>query len=94
MRKTLFCVMCTCLVVNFVGDGNEAGVVDYDFIDADARPVYAGDFGGLGDDGGGDFVAEGTHCGAGRPNEDDSVFQLGETFGEFGVFGCVAPELS
>jgi len=55
-------------------------------IDADAGPIYAGDFGGLCDDGGRDFVAEGTHCRAGRADEDDSVFQFGEAFGEFGVF--------
>ena len=79
-------------MVYFVCDGDEARVVDSDLVDANTGPVYAGDFGGLGDDGGGDFVAKRTHCGAGRADESHSVFQLGKTFGEFGVFRGVAPK--
>ncbi|KAI5305285.1 hypothetical protein KEM55_009081, partial [Ascosphaera atra] len=44
-------------VVDVVEDGDDAGVVDHDFVDARAGPGDAGDAGVLGDDGGGDLVA-------------------------------------
>jgi len=74
MRESFFSVVRTGFVIDVISDSDETCFVDDDFIDANTRPVYAGDLSGLGDDGGGNFVAEGSHGGAWRSDEDDSVF--------------------